>query len=419
MSAPTPTVTAFFGIGGGADIFTLNDPVRGLLDNTTYLLGGDSGTDITDLVKVASIERGRSRELDEMNVGVARLTANNHDRTLDPENAAGPYFGLIKPGVHVIIAAEGITQFDGLIDDWNFDYQVSGDSTASFDVADALATLGSAEFDEWTTTAGQLVGARLTDILNRPEVSFPATRSIDTGSSTLQADVVSWGSNVLNYAQLVAKADLGQLFAAKDGTLTFYGRARAITSIGAPVFADDGTGIGYAGIALDYGTELLFNRVSVDAIGFDKQTAVDEASALEFGGGSGRKKYYSLSLSGLPLETEGQALDLAYYLLNLYSQPITRVASITVLLHGIDPADWATVLNLEIGSVIRVLFTPNGVGAQIDKFCMVEGVSEQFDIEFMSVTFHLSNLGEGFGTTPFTLDDATLGLLDGIGRLVF
>lgn len=416
-AAPTISVLAYFGIDATSSVFILDDATKGLLDGATYVLGGDVGIDISGSVRVGQITRGRSRAIDEFQAGVASCTLNNQTRLYDPSYAAGVYFGKIKPGVHVTIQAAGVTIFDGLIDDWDFDYPISGDSTASFDVVDCLATLGSGEFDAWTTTASQTVGQRLTSILNRPEVSFPPTRNLDAGTSTLQADLVSWGSNVLNYCQLVAKCDLGQLFAAKDGTLTFYGRNRTVTGVGAPEFRDDGVNgsIPFAGVAVDYGTELLFNRVSVDATGFTKQTAIDAASVAAF------NKYWSLSLSALPLETQQQALDLANYLLNLYSQPVSRFQSVTVLLHGLTTTQQNTCLALDIGSVIRVVYTPNRVSTAIDKYCMVEGVTHELHPMYHAMTFQLSNLADGFGGHPFILDDATYGLLDtsSSGRLAF
>jgi len=414
VTVPTITVLAYFGIDATSSVFILDDATKGLLDGATYLLGGDVGIDISRSARVGQITRGRERAIDEFQAGVATITLNNRDRLYDPLYAAGTYFGKIKPGLHVLIQANGITIFDGLIDDWNFDYPISKDSTASFDVVDQLATLGSGEFDAWTTTASQTIGARLTSILNRNEVSFPSgQRALDTGTSTLQADAVSWGSNVLNYCQLVTKCDLGSFFASRTGVLTFYGRNRVYTGVGAPEFRDDGTGIRYAGITIDYGTELLFNRVSVDATGFTKQTVTDSASFQAF------NKWWSLSLSNLPLETQAQALDLANYLLNLYSQPVTRISSITVNLQDKSATDQATILSLDLGSVIRVVYTPNSVGTAIDKYCLVEGVTHDILPQAHSVTFKLSNLADGFSGSPFILDDANAGLLDGTYLLAF
>lgn len=420
MTAPTIKVYAYFGTDDTTDVFILDDPIRGLLDDATYVLGGATvASDISNYARVGNVDRGRSRAVDEINAGVAQFTANNQARQLDPDYASGAFFGQIHPGIGLTITANDITIFDGLVDDLDFTYPISTDSTASFEASDALATLGSAEFDAWTTTASQTPGSRITSILDRPEVAFPAARAIDTGTSTLQADNVSWGSNVLNYAQLVARADAGMLFASRDGVLTFYGRNRTVTGVGAPEFRDDGTGIPYSTVDVDYGTELLFNRVSVDATGFTKQTVQNDTSAELFGGGGGRKKFYSLSITEIPLETQAQALDLANYLLNLYAFPLQRFASVSVQLHGLGIDDQNTCLALDIGDVVRVVYTPNLVGDPIDRYCMIEGVSHQFAPTEHLLTLKLSNLADGFSGQPFILDDAEYGLLDGVSVLAF
>lgn len=417
MVAPTPTVTAYWELTGATTAFVLDDPVRGVLDSATYVLGGDVATDISELVRSVTIRRGRQRAIEEITVGVANVVANNHQRQLDPEYSSGTYYGNIRPGKRFTVSAtpDGgipIPVFDGRVDDWDFLYPVDMDSIAQFDIVDGLAMLGAAEFDEWTTTAGQTPGVRLEAILDRPEVQFPASRNIDVGTSTLQADLVSWGSNVLNYCQLVAQADLGQLFAARDGVLTFFGRNRVVTGVGAPEFRDDGVGIVYQGVQLDYGTEQLFNRVSVDADGFTKQTVIDQDSIDLYG-------VRSLSIPRLPLDSEAQALDLANFLLSLYKLPVTRFESVTVTLHDKTAAEQATILAVDIGSVVRVVYTPNGVGDPIDKYCLVEGVSHTISPSFHEMTFSLSNLADGFSGQPFVLDDSEFGLLDGTGRLAF
>ena len=410
----TETVTAYFDLTGATDVFILDDPVKGLLDGATYILGGNTPVDVSDGVRSVRIDRGRERFLDEMMVGVAQVSANNYTRVWDPTYTAGPYFGNIRPGKRVTFATNGITIFDGLIDDLNYQYPIEGDSTAEFDVADGLASLGSAEFDEWVTTPGQSPAARLTSICDRPEVQYPVTRNFDNGSSstTLQGDAVSWGSNVLNYCQLVAKCDLGQFFASRDGVLTYYSRSRTYTGVGQPVFTDDltvdPTAIFYSAVELDYGTELLYNRVSVDPYGMTRQTVTDETSIDLFG------KVWSLSLSALPLADEVQAYTLASYILVLYANPVTRISSITVDLHALGSADQGKVLGLDIGSVVRVKYTPNKVGTPVDQFAVIEGVSHLIGAgaTFHSVTLKLTKLNDGFTGSLFILDDAFYGVLD-------
>ncbi len=406
-TAPTPKIEAYWTVSGSSTTFVLDDPVKGVLDNAIYLLSGDVAVDITAYGRSIQIRRGRARDLDEYTAGVATVVADNTLRTFDPLYAAGTYYGNILPGKRATISANNIPIHDGKIDDWDYTYPLSKDSTVQFDVVDALAELGSKDFDAWTTTAGQTAGTRLTSILDRAEVSFGPSRSIETGTATLQADSVSWGSNVLTYAQKVVKADYGRLFAAKDGTLTFVGSAHVFSGVNAPVLADDGSGIGYTNVGVDYGTELLFNRVSVDATGFTKQTVSDSTSILANGG------VRTLSLSGLPLQTEAQAFALATYLLALYKEPVTRFSSVTVALHAESTTDQNKILNLDLSSIVRVKYTPNGISTAIDKFCTVEGITHTIGPAYHSVTLSLATLSDGYDTSQnLILDDATYGILD-------
>ena len=410
----TETLTAYFTLSGASTVFVLDDPVRGVLDQATYVLAGDVAVDVSTGVRSITIDRGRERLLDEMMTGVASVEINNYDRNWDPTYSSGPYYGNIRPGKRITVTTNGYTRFDGLIDDLNYVQPIDGDSVVQFDAADGLASLGSAEFDQWTSTASQTPAQRLASICDRTEVQYPASRNFDDGGSgtTLQGDVVSWGSNVLNYAQLVAKCDLGQFFVTRDGVLTYYSKSHTYTAVGQPVFTDnlttDPTSIFYSAIELDYGTELLFNRVSVDPYGMTKQTVQDETSIDTF------QKVWSLSLSALPLASETLAYALASYILNLYSNPVTRIASITVDVHALSTADQGKVLALDIGQAIQVKYTPNRVGNVINQFVIIEGMSELIGAggTFHSITFRLSKAADGFNGNLFTLDDATLGVLD-------
>ena len=415
MAAPAVTVNAYWDIANSGSTFVLDDPTRGVLDSV-YVLAGDVAVNITSNVRTVAVKRGRSRELDVIEAGVASLWADNNTRQMDPAYTSSPYYGNVRPGKRVTISAtaSGFSArpiLDGIVDDWNYNYDPAPDSTTTFDVIDGLGLLAAAEFDAWTTTPAETTGPRLTSILARSEVLFTGTTAFDVGTSTLAGDNVSWGSNVLNYMQLVAKADLGQLFAAKDNTITFYGRAKVLTGVGSLTFSDDGTGIAYRSLEVDYGTELLFNRVSVDATGFTKQTVSDTDSIAMYG-------VRTLSLS-LPLDSAAQALTMATFLLNVYKQPAQRFSSMVVSLPPQTDAVQDSILALEIGSVIRVVFTPNKLGTAIDRYCLIEGISHDIGPMQHDVTFSMSNLANGLGGLPFVLDDATYGKLDGLGLLAY
>lgn len=409
VTAPVPQVVAYFDLSAG-DFFILNDDVKGELDNVTYLLAGDIATDVTSFVSYVSINRGRSRALDEFQPGTASVVFRNELRTFDPTYEFGTFYGNIRPGKRLTIIVGGVTIYDGKIRDWNYAYEVGGLSTATAECVDALGQLGAIEFDAWTTTS-QAPGLRIDAVLDRAEVVFGANRDIDDGVETLQADAVSWGSNVLNYLQLVARTDHGRLFASREGLLTYRDRLSTAGDDFNVTFTDDGGDVPYTGIALEYGSEFLYNRVGVDREGGTLQTVEDDDSIADYG-------VSTLSISGLLLNTDAQSEALAEYLLGIYKEPELRVSEVTVALHddAISDSLRTDVLSLDIGDVIRVWYTPNKVSDPLIRYGIVEGLRHDLAPTTHTVTVSLSDAGQ---RSFFILDDDIFGELDGVGSLAF
>jgi hypothetical protein len=410
MPMVVPTITVYFGLtSSGGDFFTLDDPVKGVLDGFTYRLAGDVGTNVAGNAVGIGVRRGRNRELDEFDTGEAVVVLENFDRIYDGLNAAGIYYGDLTPGKRITIGLQGQTVFDGTIDDWDVDWPVNGTPTATIRAIDALGELARTEFDLWYTSPGDTAGPRLHEALNRPEIGYAGPRDFDAGVSLLQEDVVSWSSNGLNYAQLVVKSDGGRLFASRDGTLTFRDRHNMFGATTLATFRDDLTGIEFYGITTQTGSELLYTRVGVDREGGILQTANDTTAQTEYG-------VRPLSLPGLLLNSDSQSLDMAHYLLDRYKEPLTRIASVTVNVSALAATDAATVTALDIGDQIQVVWTPRGVGPQVDQTLAVEGV----DHDWSSGQVHMMTLRTSLipPVTGFILDDPVLGVLD-VSALAF
>ena len=223
-------------------VFLLDDPVKGKLDDATYVLAGDIATDITADVTSVSVWRGRSRWLDSINAGTASFTVQNLTRDFDPFGG-GTYSSDMVPGKRVTIEVGETPIFDGTVDDWDVAYTIGGYSTASAVVSDALSDLSRQTLTANTATS-QLSGARVEAILNRAEVDFPAgSRNIDAGLETLQADTIDAGTNALDYLKLVTETESGRLFVTAEGVLTFQERSTPVPSADVLLFADNGTGI--------------------------------------------------------------------------------------------------------------------------------------------------------------------------------
>lgn len=405
MSLPTITATFYADFPFAPDFFTLDDPVRGELDNVTYTLYSATPVDVSGDTNVITIRRGSDSQLfADINAGTVQLQLNNETRKYDPLNPSSPLFGNILPGRRFSIAAGGVTIFDGRSEDWNLTYDVSGRSVAIVSLVDGLAVLGRQQFDDWTPTASQTAGPRLSAVLDRAEVQWPAARSLDTGVSVLSGTAVAFGDNVLNYCNTVAKSDLGTLYCARDGVMTFRDRHANLNATAAVVFADDGSGVYYSGIEVSYGSELLFNRIGVQAEGVASVTVLELASQYLYG-------IRSYTTPTLLINSSAQALDMGNYLAGIYSEPELRFSSLTIDVHALSTAEQASVLSLDISSVIRVKFTPNQTGTQIDRHCIVLGISH--DISAMAATHTMTlTLGDTDRRSMFTLDNSVFGVLD-------
>jgi hypothetical protein len=404
MAVPVTKVFIGFDLAAsGGNLFTLDDTTKGVLDSP-FVLGGDVLTDVTQYVASVTVDRGKSRELDRYTAGNASVTLHNDSRIFDPFNASSIFFSQILPRKPIAIETNGERVFTGFIDDWDLTYDVSGKSFASVSAVDGFLRLSAAELDSFTATS-QLSSERITAILNRPEVAWPiANRSIETGLTTLQADVVPENANALQYLQLVETTENGQLFVDRSGAVTFKNRVTIPPLTTTVVFADDATanGINYTNIGVVYGSENLYNRVTITREGGTPQVADSLSSQNAYG-------ISAFSLDGLLLTSDAIALELAEYLVGLYDEPELRINEITVNLHDKTSQEVDDLLIIEIADVINVIFTPNQVGAPIDQFAIVTGIKNNIGIDRHQLTFNLGSVS----AFPLILDNPIYGRLGG------
>jgi len=111
--------------------FTLDDPVKGQLDNTTYTLAGFQYYDVTEYVTDIGVNRGKTDYIANISSGELVVNLNNLSRAFDPLYEASPFYGNILPKRLVRYSVDGIQAYQGVIDDWNLEYSIDGDATAS------------------------------------------------------------------------------------------------------------------------------------------------------------------------------------------------------------------------------------------------------------------------------------------------
>jgi hypothetical protein len=407
MGVPRPTVQIGFDlVGANANLLTLDNPVKGKLDDPAYPLGGQIFYDVTDKVKSIATRRGKNRQLDEFDGGLANVVFDNNDRTFDPEYAASPYFGQIIPKRAIRIFSAGLPVFQGVIDDWNLSYSPSGDSEASAAASDAFTLFNTQTLPAGTATA-QKAGERVNAILDLPDVDWSTQdREIDTGLTTLGADVFAEDTNVLEYLRTVARSEPGNLFISRDGKVVFTDRNTAAVS-GGVTLADDGTGIPYQGMKVVYGSELLYNEIVIGSDLAGTVIAQDTASIGEYG-------VLNLTQTGLLMSDPTYVQNLAIYYASKYSQPEYRFESVDIVIDELSDAQQQAILGLEISDFVTIKFTPNGIAPAIEKIAEVIRIDDDITPEN-----HVVSLG--FATLDYfllVLDDPEFGKLDR-GALAF
>ena len=385
---------------GLSKAFTLDDPVAGVIGSTEFTIGGVSFEDITSRVRSVSIGRGKNRDLDRFNAGVLSVELNNEDRAFDPLYTSSPFAGNIVPRRDIRVIAEGTAiQYVGKVLDWNFSYEPNGRQLASLQAADGFTFLAQQDLTPGTATA-QLTGARVNAVLSQASVDWPvADRDIDAGNSQLGTDV--FDGNVLTYLQKVEQSEGGLFFIDKQGRVAFRDRLTTPTVDNVTVFSDvAGSGIPFAPAALDYGTEQLYNSVTVTS---PSSTAVSEDALSQ-------TRYGIAAISVDTLIDDADTVEgLADLLLSRYKEPELRFQQIRVDVDKISPAQRSTVFGLEIGDVALVQITPGNppVGSQIERYGLIIQIAHEVSPDEHFITFGLGSLQ----TSLFVIGDAEFGTI--------
>ena len=388
--------------GAGAPFFTLDDPVRGALDNEYFPLGGlDEGyVDVTEYLQSVGIDRGKSRELDRFNAGQLNAVFNNNGREFDPTYEASPFYGQIVPRRSVRLTVNGEVQFVGVSDDWNIGYDGAGNSVASVRAFDAFSSLANQTLSSFVPDE-ELSGARVNSALDN--IGWSADfRNIDTGNELMEAQVVSDGTSVLDYLTVVEQSELGFFFADKTGELRFIDRT-SIYSESDILFTDGGGGIPYANLAVTYGSELLYNDITLTSTAGTAQKSNTLSEDL-YGKRQLQRTTYLANYSAL--ETVAETL------LSRYEEPEYRFDQLEISLDLLSSEDVTTLMGLELGDIVQVRFTPSNIPPEVVRAGRIIGIKQTHLPNDSKLIIGLQSV-QG---TPFILSSELFGIL-GTGTL--
>jgi hypothetical protein len=99
---------------------------------------------------------------------------------------------------------------------------------------------------------------------------------------------------------------------------------------------------------------------------------------------------------------------LALFWVAKYGEPEYRFQDLTISLEGLTGEQAETVLNVELGDIVQITFTPNGIGSPIARYGQVNKIEDNITADRHTIVF-------GFGSLQFSfliLDDTGFGILD-------
>jgi hypothetical protein len=400
--ATVPTVKIAFDLtlAGAGNFFTIGATPMGAPPQSGALpIAGDVLTDVTEDVRSITVRRGRSRETDKFDAGIASVVLDNRSRLYDPAagTAVSPFAPSLKPRKALTVEANGQAVFTGQVEDIDLDYDVSGDSTTTFKAADGFTLLNQVTLTPGTATS-QLSGTRINSILN--DAGWPTLRrDVDAGQATLGADVIDDRQNALAYLNKIAASEPGSVFIGRNGFFSFRDRVASQLASGV-VFADDGSGLPFSDLSIEYGTERLHSLIEIVYTG-GTATALNAASETAYG-------LDVLNVDTL-LSNNTQAQLLADFYSSRFGEPLARINSLTVPVDRLEGADLGAVLGLDLGDQVTVRFTPNGIGDALEQIVVVESIEHNIVPGNHSMRLTLSESLAGFILDASRLDIDTLG----------
>jgi len=402
------------------DAFTLDDDLKGELNNTEYVLDGVSQyASVMDGTIGLTAKRGRQNTGDQFAYGTMSFTLNDTyaDGVFNPFDTTSPYYDPAnnQPGLAPLRQVR-FSRYDslnvkkylwvGYIVNYDYTFTLGGLDTVTVNCADFSYQLGQTFLAEWNVTE-ELSSTRFGNLLDLPEVAYTGTRSIETGVATLggaAAWTVANGTSVAAYANKINEAEQGRIFVDREGTITF--QKRLGTTLGIPVaeFHDDNTNIGYSAIDISFQADTVVNRASIQHAGAaSPQVAEDLVSQAAY-------LVQTQSITDSLLHNDAAALTLAEYLIS--PDPEARFNFLGTEFIGTPALDQDILALLDVGDLINIQksITTSAGPSQFGQDLTIEGLEHRLTLSAgHAVTYY---------TAPTTivyeliLDDITYGTLD-------
>lgn len=378
VDAPSTIDNTYLTIGSGSDI------------GTSLVAGSPIWADRTGYVREFSIGSGSTNTnmVWTTDAGTATVVFDNLTRLFD-ETAQTD----IRPGRPLRIKAtwNAVTYdlFRGTVQMWSPEYPgYAKDSAVRAECADGIAQLANAQLAN--STPEERTGYRIRRLANLVDWS-PSLRDIDDGLSSMPAGQQT--SSAWDSMQLAAISEMGELYVAPDGKLTFRDRnalwTEARTQTSQATFGDQSGELKYAELEpVGADTSAIRNKITIVYNEQNGQVSWSDGESVTSWGVRDEQLQVSLTDSST-------ASSYAKFLLTQYADPQFTFGSITIVPRA-DPTNlWPQVLGRKLGDRITIKLTPPGGGARIIREAFIRSVEHSVTPGFdWSTTFGLADASE-------------------------
>ncbi len=344
-------------------------------------------------------------------------TLDNIDRTFDPNYASSPFSPDLLPNVGVGVTTDwgagSYDMFAGSVDGWPQQYPLTGaDQLVDFHALDGNRSITNAQVT--LRRPSEYSGARINAILTH--IGYAGATAIAHGNcivGPLQRSTISAWSHLTD----VATAEWGDLYFAKDGTLTFRSRDQILSDTRSTVsqatyVQDPADGLAFSGVTM--GSPPIVNDCSI--VHNDRGHEVNWNDATSISTITGGVPA-SLNLS-LPIKSAAQARQYARWIVQRYAYPIYTFASLTFTPSnepGATYDTWADLFTRELSDLVTVTLDPlildvDGKtrvlsGAPITRDCWIRGLTYNLQTEPFSVQMFLQDASWRTGLFHWDVSD--------------
>jgi hypothetical protein len=399
------------------DAFTLDDPIKGVLDSEYVLDGSTEFASVIDGATGISVFRGRRDIGDQFTAGTMSFDLNDTftGGIFNPFDTQSPYYDTAQavPGLapmrKVVLSREGEELFNGYIVDYSYNFNLGGLDTVTVACADDFYLLSQTYMNEFNVTE-ELASARVSAVLDLPEVNAftgVGERNIETSTILLggaAAYTVPNGTSVAAYMAKINESVQGRIFVSRDGRFTFQDRIGDTLSASSADFHDDGTAIPYDNVGISFEANQVINRASVTHAGATSPEIAEDLTS--------QATYFiqTTAIGDALVHNDTAALDLANYL--LVGQPEARYTNVSTLFASLTDAQRDTVAVLEIGNTVTIekSFTSGVTITSLAQELAIEGIQHEIDLS----TGHRITLFTSPTSLVFELilDDLVYGTID-------